>query len=112
MYLVDTDVISEGALSKEPSAILVAWMDHTEIADGIAKMYREGASRKATQLEERLDTLLHLYDNRVLPFDVPSARIAGKLSDRARSKGHILLTLIHNPEELADGAVRARNIQR
>lgn len=31
--------------------------------------------------------MLHLYDERVLPFDVPAARIAGRLSDRARAKG-------------------------
>jgi len=34
-----------------------------------------------------LEALLHLYGNRVLPFDVAAARIAGALSDRARSKG-------------------------
>jgi hypothetical protein len=30
---------------------------------------------------------LHLYGERILPFDVPAARIAGALSDVARSKG-------------------------
>jgi toxin FitB len=101
VYLVDTDVISVGAPSKgAASAALVAWMDENserlflsavtiaEIEDGIAKNRREGASREAAALESWLETLLHLYANRVLPFDVPAARIAGRLSDRARSKGH------------------------
>jgi toxin FitB len=101
LYLVDTDVISEAVPSKgEPSAALVTWMDRNsgrlflsavtvaEIEDGISKARREGANRKATALGGWLESLLHLYENRVLPFDVPAARIAGKLSDRARSRGH------------------------
>jgi predicted nucleic acid-binding protein len=99
MYLVDTDVISTGAPSRGlASTALVAWMDRNserlflsaisiaEIEGGIAKIRREGARRKAAGLEEWLEYLLHLYSSRVLPFDVPAARIAGKLSDRARSK--------------------------
>jgi toxin FitB len=31
--------------------------------------------------------VLHLYGSRVLPFDVAAARVAGRLSDSARSKG-------------------------
>jgi predicted nucleic acid-binding protein len=34
-----------------------------------------------------LEVLLDLYASRVLPFDVAAARIAGALSDRARSSG-------------------------
>jgi toxin FitB len=34
-----------------------------------------------------LEAVLHLYGNRVLPFDVAAARVAGRLSDGARSKG-------------------------
>jgi toxin FitB len=94
-------VISEAAPSKgAPSPALVTWMDRNsdrlflsaitvaEIEDGIAKARREGANRKAAALGGWSETLLHLYQNRVLPFDVPAARIAGKLSDRARSRGH------------------------
>ena len=65
------------------SAVTVA-----EIADGIAKAKREGAHRKASDLSAWLKTLLHLYGDRVLPFDSPTAEIAGALSDLARSRGH------------------------
>ena len=100
MYLVDTDVISAGALSKrQASAALILWMDQNsdrlflstitiaEIADGIAKARREGARRKAAALAGWLEAVLHLYGNRVLPFDVAAARMAGSLSNRGRSKG-------------------------
>ena len=100
MYLVDTNVISAGSPAKAGAAAdLVAWMDAqsgalflsavtiTEIEDGIAKARREGAVRKAENLAAWLETVLHLYGERVLPFDVGAARIAGALSDRARRQG-------------------------
>lgn len=99
MYLVDTDVISAGAPSRLAPAKLVAWMDAhsdvlflsavtvTEIEDGIAKLRREGATRKGAALAAWLEAMLHLYERRVLPFDTPTARIAGVLSDRARGQG-------------------------
>jgi len=100
VYLVDTDVISAGAPSKRrASAALILWMDRNsdrlflttitiaEIVDGIAKARREGARRKASDLTEWLELVLHLYCNRILPFDVAAARVAGTLSDRARGKG-------------------------
>lgn len=100
-YLVDTNVISAAApTTAVPRPELVAWMDaHSpdlflsavtiaEIADGIAKAKREGAKRKASNLSAWLRTVLHLYGDRVLPFDGPTAEIAGALSDLARSHGH------------------------
>lgn len=100
-YLVDTNVISVGA----PTAAvrrqeLIDWMESNssnlflsavtiaEIADGIAKAKREGAKRKAIDLSAWLRTMLHLYSDRVLPFDSPTAEIAGALSDLARGRGH------------------------
>ena len=65
------------------SAVTIA-----EIADGIAKARREGAKRKASGLSMWLRTVLHLYSDRVLPFDGPTAEIAGALFDLARGRGH------------------------
>ena len=65
------------------SAVTIA-----EIADGIAKVRREGATRKASGLSAWLRALLHLYGDRVLPFDTPTAEIAGGLADLARGRGH------------------------
>lgn len=100
-YLVDTNVISAAASTtavKRPE--LIAWMHlHSpdlflsaitiaEITDGIAKAKREGARRKASDLSAWLRAVLHLYGDRVLPFDTPTAEIAGALSDLARGRGH------------------------
>jgi predicted nucleic acid-binding protein len=100
-YLVDTNVISATA----PTAAvtrpeIIEWMDaHSddvflsavtiaEIANGIAKAKREGAKRKASALSAWLRTVLHLYGDRVLPFDTSTAEIAGALADPARGRGH------------------------
>src|SRR6266850_1107030 len=96
-YLVDTDVISATAPTKTVTRPqLIEWMDShsadlflsavtiAEIADGIAKARREGAKRKAANLSDWLKTVLHLYGDRVLPFDAATAGIAGALSDLAR----------------------------
>ena len=100
MYLVDTNVISARAPSRVPLPDLADWMDtHSaelflstvtiaEIEDGIAKAQREGATRKARDLTAWLETVLHLYAARILPFDLASSRLAGNLSDRARGHGH------------------------
>lgn len=100
-FLVDTDILSAGAPSKaQPIPELIEWMDRNserlyvsvvtiaEIEDGIAKSRREGGTRKAARLREWLETLVHLYSSRILPFDLAAARIAGVLSDRARGTGH------------------------
>ena len=52
------------------------------------KIKREGAKRKAADLSAWLRTILHLYGDRVLAFDSPTAEIAGALSDLARGRGH------------------------
>ncbi len=99
MYLVDTNVISAAAPSRPVSPALIEWMDTysaslflsavtvAEIEDGIAKSRREGATRKSADLSAWLETVLHLYGDRVLAFDVATARIAGAISDRARGAG-------------------------
>jgi toxin FitB len=99
LYLVDTNVISAAALSQGSVPAVVEWMDaHSaslflsvvtvaEIEDGIAKSRREGATRKSANLAAWLETVLHLYGDRVLVFDIPTARIAGAIADRARGQG-------------------------
>jgi toxin FitB len=100
VYLVDTNVISVAAPSRPVSPALVEWLDaHSaalfmsavtvaEIQDGIARLGRDGAKRKSADLTAWLDTVLHLYGDRILAFDAATARIAGAMSDRARGLGH------------------------
>jgi predicted nucleic acid-binding protein len=100
-YLVDTNVISATAPGTAPRRPeLVEWMDaHSavlflsavtiaEIAGGIAKARREGATQKAANLSAWLQTVLHLYGDRVLPFNSATAAIAGALADLACGRGH------------------------
>jgi len=107
MYRIDTNVISAGVLAKSPTGDgpvaredLVRWMDDAsdahflsvvtvaEIEDGIAKVRRKRATRKAADLAEWLEAVVHLYGDRILPADLAISRIAGKLSNIARAKGH------------------------
>ena len=99
MYLVDTNIISASAPSRPVPPALVEWLDtHSaalflsavtvaEIEDGIAKLRREGARRRSADLAAWLETVLHLYGDRVLAFDAAAARIAGVISDQARGLG-------------------------
>lgn len=99
MYLADTNVISASAPRRVGTSNLVQWMDEhsaslylsvvtvAEIEDGIAKARREKAQRQAADLAAWLEVLLHLYASRILAFDLSAARIAGALSDMARSQG-------------------------
>jgi toxin FitB len=100
-WLIDTDVISAAAptlpvgrgdvvawMERHSSRLFVSAVTIAEIADGIAKAKRTGARRKASDLAAWLDTVLHLYGDRVLAFDAATATIAGPLSDLARSRGH------------------------
>lgn len=100
MYLVDTNVLSAASPNRPASPALVEWMDAqsgslflsvvtiAEVEDGIAKLRREKATRRSRDLAQWLDAVLHLYGDRILGFDTPTARIAGQLSDRARGQGH------------------------
>lgn len=101
MFLVDTNVLSLGAPDRPSSPeILVEWMrEHsknlfmstisvTEISVGIDKLERIGAVSRAGRLGKWLDLVIHLYGDRVLPFDVSVARLAGKLLEQSRVTGH------------------------
>jgi len=100
-YLVDTNVVSATAptlavkradlvdwMEKHSAALFLSAITVAELADGIAKAERVGAKRKASALSGWLRAVLHLYGDRVLPFDTPTAKIAGELSDFARGRGH------------------------
>ncbi len=84
---------------REGAAVLAGWLDArsddlflstvtvAEIGDGIAKLRRSGGLVRADHLDDWLDVVLHLYGDRVMPFDIPAARLAGLLMDRARATG-------------------------
>ncbi len=98
MFLVDTNVISALAPSKRADAKdLAMWLDQAsphlflsvitaaDVAAGIAKAEREGASAKARSLGEWWQAVEHFYAEKVLPFDLRCAHLVGRLLDRARA---------------------------
>jgi toxin FitB len=99
-YLVDTNILSARAPGKEAAhEALAQWMDThsnelrlsvvtiTEIEDGIAKAKRQGATRKAQDLADWLESVVHLYGDQILAIDIGVAREAGRLLDAARGRG-------------------------
>lgn len=98
MFLVDTNVISALAPSKRPgSAELIEWLDKAspqlflsvisaaEVISGIAKAEREGATTKARRLTQWWESIEYLHAEKLLPFDLKCAHMAGKILDDARA---------------------------
>lgn len=98
MYLVDTNVLSAAAPTKARIETgLVEWIDRNsdklfisvitiaEIEAGIAKLRDNGSLKKAQRLSEWLETLLHLYQHRVLPLDLQAARELGCMTQAVKS---------------------------
>ncbi|MGJ7041450.1 putative nucleic acid-binding protein [Shinella sp. BE166] len=98
MYLVDTNVISALAPSKRGGeGALVDWLDKAspllflsvvtaaEVASGITKAEREGATSKARALGDWWQAIEYLYAEKLLAFDLPCARAAGRMLDQARA---------------------------
>jgi predicted nucleic acid-binding protein len=99
-FLLDANVISALAPTRpERPASLVDWLDRnsgrlflsvvtaTEIRAGIAKAAREGATRKAESLSNWWNAVEYFYGERILPFDLKAAALAGAMADRARGLG-------------------------
>ena len=68
-------------------ALFLSTITIAEVCDGISKLKRTGATGRATRLGHWLHLVLHLYGDRVMPFNVAAAHIAGTLLDQARAAG-------------------------
>jgi hypothetical protein len=99
-WLLDTNVLSAFAPGKLVLTPKVAiWFEeHTdelflsvitavEIEAGISKLHRTGSGRRADALRDWFERILRFYADRVLPFDLTAARIAGALGDAAQADG-------------------------
>lgn len=99
-WLLDTNVLSAFGPGRRPLPFeTAAWFDNrteslylstvtaAEIEAGIAKLHRTGSAGRAANLREWLDRVLDDYAERVLPFDLAAARIAGRMDDAARAIG-------------------------
>ncbi len=102
MYLLDTNILSEGAPTKDQARVfadLVQWLEAAsehvflsvvtvaEIEAGAEADEIRGHHKKAVRLREWLATVEHLYGDRILLLDHEGARLAGTLSARAKMVG-------------------------
>ena len=99
-WLIDTNVLSAfGADKPTPGSDVTFWLREradalflstitaAEIEAGIAKLRRTGGTRRAEGLRSWLDQILEQYAERLLPFDLPAAQIAGQFIDSAQAQG-------------------------
>lgn len=100
-YLLDTSVISALAPGREAHfpAKFGVWLEArserlflpciavAELAQGIGKLRRSGATDRADKLDHWLDGLIAGYGERILPLDAKAAKLAGQMSDAAVAQG-------------------------
>lgn len=99
-WLLDMNVLSATGPGKRPlPPEQVAWFrDRTdalyfstvtaaEVEAGIARLRRTGSGSRANNLRDWFGRILAAYADRILPFDLAAARIAGALSDAAQAAG-------------------------
>ena len=102
MYLLDTNAVSllGPARNRTPTENRIAdWLKSSsselylsvitvsEIETGISRLIRTGASAKAAIFKDWLDLVVELYGARIHSLDLESARLAGRLFDKAVGKG-------------------------
>ena len=99
-WLLDTNVISHLSPSeKTPDATLVQWLkDHEsdlwmsgitifEVSQGIHKLIRNGATKRASDLKVWLDMVLSVYENKIIMPDINIFIKAGELAELAVAAG-------------------------
>lgn len=99
-WLLDTNILSAFAPGKPAIGPTIAeWFNErsdelflsavtaAEIEAGISKLRRTGSGRRADELRDWFERILSFYADRVLPFDLAAARIAGVLGDAALAEG-------------------------
>lgn len=99
-WLLDTDVLSAFAPGKpavprkaaawfevRSERLFLSAITAAEIEAGIARLYRSGSRQRADGLRDWFERIVELYGERILPFDLRAARIAGNLGDVARARG-------------------------
>jgi predicted nucleic acid-binding protein len=102
-FLLDTNVISIASPSG-PGApkTFAAWLRQQEelgtlylsvvtvheIEKGIRLLEHKKATARAADIRSWLERLITIFEERILPFDIEAATVAGELEALALSKGH------------------------
>jgi len=102
MFLLDTNIISllapkprHGAIEGDIATWIMQLSDDlylsvitvAEIEAGIARLHRAGASKRASAFQAWLDGIFHYYAARIHELDLETAKLAGRIYDRAIGKG-------------------------
>ncbi|CAD7023637.1 PIN domain-containing protein [Pseudorhizobium endolithicum] len=101
-FLLDTNVVSMSSPTRPVDEAFAEWLRQQEKADllfvsvvtiheitkGIVLLEQKGATSKAAHIREWLDVLVAQFDDRILPFDIAAAALAGEMEARALSAGH------------------------
>jgi toxin FitB len=99
-WLLDTNILSATGPGKRPlppevaawfrertDALYFSTITTAEVEAGIARLRRIGGGPRADNLREWFDRVLEIYAERILPFDIAAARIAGVVGDSALAAG-------------------------
>jgi toxin FitB len=99
-WLLDTNVVSAFGPGKRPippksaawfrartDALYLSTISAAEVEAGVAKLRRTGSPQRADNLRQWFDRIIDDYADRLLPFDLAAARIAGALGDAAQANG-------------------------
>ena len=102
-YLLDTNVVSKFAPGRPIlSPALSDWMIReggadtlylsamtvAEIAKGVERLKRKGATAKARALEIWMNGIVSTFEDRILPMDLPVSMLVGQIGEAAIGKGH------------------------
>jgi predicted nucleic acid-binding protein len=74
-------------LRERADTLFLSTITAAEIEAGIAKLYRTGGTCRAEALRSWHDRILEQYAERLLPFDLAAARMAGRFVDAAQALG-------------------------
>jgi predicted nucleic acid-binding protein len=99
-WLLDTNILSAfapgkpavppkvaGWFNKHTDELYLSVITAAEIGAGISKLRRTSSGRRADQLHDWFEGMLSFYIDRVMPFDLDAARVAGVLSDKVQALG-------------------------
>ena len=115
MYLIDTNVVSESRKRGRANAGVIDFFERATLAEemlyfaavslgeirrGVEIIRHRGDAEQAHRLETWLNSILRQYENRILPFDVESAQMWGRLRvpdpDDAIDKQIAAIALVNN----------------
>ena len=99
-WLLDTDILSATGPGKRPlpldtaqwfkdrtDALYFSTITAAEIEAGIARLRRAGSGPRADNLRQWFDRIVNAFAERILPFDLAAAKVAGAIGDAAEAAG-------------------------